>query len=77
MSTKSYTKAIGCKGRNGFFEYHTHNVFSWKIGLARVVILDIFSKQKGKEAPLVIGGPQDEMIALFESILAGARKEPS
>jgi len=42
-----------------------------------VVLIDVHSKQKGKEAPVVIGGPQDKIIALLELMLAEARKEAS
>lgn len=77
MSQGSYTSQINCKGRNGWFKFHKHQVYSWKIGTASVVLIDVHSKQKGKEAPVVIGGPQDKIIALLELMLAEARKEAS
>jgi hypothetical protein len=58
---------IESRGRNGWFNARKVEVFNFENGTAQV---DIFSKQIGETAPIVLRGRRNELIALVREILA-------
>lgn len=57
--------AIHVRGRNGWFAYNNHYVFTF----GDKVSVSIFSKAGGRTAPVIVEGAIAEVEVLFENIL--------
>jgi len=61
---------IQCKGKNGFFIYKSAESYSYQ----DFANISIYSRRKGREAPIVIQGGKKAIIELLEEILLNIRK---
>lgn len=66
-------KQLECKGRNGYFKFGSFYVYT--LGGTKAIpekqsYVDIESTRPGKSAPIVFTGTNDQLIELFEGILA-------
>ena len=66
-------KQLECKGRNGYFKFGSFYVYT--LGGTKAIpekqsYVDIESTRPGKAAPIVFTGTNDQLIELFEGILA-------
>ena len=62
---------IKCRGRNGYFKCKFALI--WKTETQ--ILLEIYSKQIGKSAPIEFCGEKKSMIKLFENILKGLKSK--
>lgn len=66
-------KQLECKGRNGYFKFGSFYVYT--LGGTKAIpekqsYVDIESTRPGKAAPIVFTGTNNQLIELFEGILA-------
>lgn len=57
---------ITCKGRNGYFKFKQHWIFKDKRD--QTITIGFQSQRPGKSSPVIVYGPQDEVLKLFQGI---------
>lgn len=62
---------ITCRGRNGFFNFHHFEVNDWGRG---EITICIYSKKKGKIAPISLHGDGQEIRDLLFNIRHGMKR---
>jgi hypothetical protein len=67
-------EVIECRGRNGWFKYKDHSIWLHdNVATVPILNVNLYSKYPASVAPIIVLGRADDVLALFEDIVAAMK----